>query len=88
MAFWIPGMSTCTHCGVVLQPDDEVVLLPPAWLEATDPMTNFREASFHRKCWLTWPLRQQFVARVNDSGRSGYRIDLEGKWEYIGDQEQ
>jgi hypothetical protein len=83
MPFWIPGLTQCRHCGGVLQPGDDVLLLPPAWLPVWEPMFNFREAVFHRACWVVWPHRQRFIDRVNATA-SGYRMGIDGNWEFVG----
>ena len=83
MPFWIPVKTTCRHCGQTLQRGDDVLMLPPAWLEPWEPMHNFREASFHRVCWESWPLRWRFVERVNATD-SGYRMQSDGRWEFVG----
>ncbi len=83
MPFWIPGHTACTHCGGLLHRGDDVLLLPPAWLPAYEPMHAFREAAFHRTCWAAWPHRERFVERVNATD-SGYRIGDDGQWEFVG----
>ena len=83
MPFWLPERSSCTHCGLLLRQGDDVFQLPPAWLPACEPMTNFREAAFHRSCWLAWPHRQRFVERVNATD-SGYRFSEDGRWSFVG----
>jgi hypothetical protein len=85
MPFWIPGHSVCRHCGEVLQHDDDVFLLPAACLPDWEPMANFREAPFHRSCWLVWPHRERFIERVNVTN-SRYRFDHEGNWAFVGDR--
>jgi hypothetical protein len=83
MPFWLPGRTRCGHCGEALRSGDDVVSLPPAWLPAYEPMYNFREAWFHRDCWAAWPHRERFIERVNDTD-SGYRIEGDGRWEFVG----
>jgi hypothetical protein len=60
-------------------------MLPEAWLDAWDPMTNFRGAAFHRECWSQWKWRDRFVERVNSTG-SGYRMAIDGHWEFVGER--
>jgi hypothetical protein len=48
-------------------------------------MSNFREAPFHRACWLAWPHRARFAERVNATD-SGYRFAEDGGWQFVGNQ--
>jgi hypothetical protein len=83
MPFWLAGRTSCGHCGKPLQGDEDVLSLPPAWLPIHEPMSNFREAWFHRACWAVWPHRERFIERVNDTD-SGYRMERDGRWEFVG----
>ena len=57
---------------------------PPAWLEKWEPAHNFIGAVFHRSCWMNWPFRQGLIGSVNNSPRSGYRMNEDGTWEFLG----
>ena len=72
------------HCGRVLQQTDQVFQLPPAWLPLWEPMTNYREATFHVTCWPMWQYREQFIERVNATD-SGYRFAEDDSWSFVGD---
>lgn len=83
MPLWIAGLSTCRHCNNVLRSDDDVFALPPAWFPPWKPMRNFTGVVFHRACWQVWPMREQFVERVNTTD-SGYQFLNDDDWTFRG----
>jgi hypothetical protein len=61
------GHSTCPLCGVILRPEDDLIATSHFIEFESDPLWRYSDAAMHRRCFLTWELRPQFVARYNQT---------------------
>lgn len=68
MALIITGKSLCAICGEVIAKGDEVVATSH-FLGPSEPLHRYSDAPFHKRCFLTWDRREEFVTRYNDVTR-------------------
>jgi hypothetical protein len=62
MALVFRGKTTCMICGEVLQQDDDIGATTAFIADKSDPLWRYSDAAFHRSCFSSWPLRQEFEA--------------------------
>ena len=65
MALIVYGASECPLCDAVLSEGDDIIGTSHFIADESDPLWSFSDAAMHRACFLTWPLRESFVARYN-----------------------
>jgi hypothetical protein len=65
MAGIYPGMK-CPICESVIDPGDLVVTTRP-FLDEGDPLFIYSEMAMHKRCFLKWPRRNEFVARYRQA---------------------
>ena len=76
MALIITGKSLCALCGDVIAKEDELVATSH-FLGPDDPLFRFSDAPFHKRCFLAWEHREEFVSRYNDVTRGVARHHME-----------
>ena len=76
MALIITGKSHCAVCGEVIAKDDEIVATSH-FLGPSDPLFRYSDAPFHKRCFLTWQRREEFVTRYNAVTRGIARHHME-----------
>ena len=59
------GHTKCPLCGAVIETEDDLVATSHFIATQSDPLWQFSDAAMHRRCFMSWELRQQFVARYN-----------------------
>jgi hypothetical protein len=69
MALIFPGATKCPLCGDVIRSKDEVVATSAFIGDKKDTLWQYSDAAFHRKCFLDWDRRAEFVKRFNDVRR-------------------
>jgi hypothetical protein len=65
MALLFEGKTWCALCGEVVQAGDEVVATSHFIADHGDPLWKYSDASFHKRCFVSWELRAEFVAKFN-----------------------
>jgi len=53
-------------CGEVIGQDDEIVATSHFIADRNDPLWRYSDAQFHKRCFLTWDGRAEFIARFNE----------------------
>jgi hypothetical protein len=59
------GVTTCPLCGQVISAEEEVIATSHFIPDESDGLWRFSDAAMHRKCFLAWPRRGDFVAKFN-----------------------
>jgi len=67
MALILRGKTTCAICQLTLEKDDEIVATSHFITDKSDPLWRYSDAAMHRRCFLSWDARVQFVERFNSS---------------------
>ncbi len=65
MALVFRGKSRCPICGDVIGQEDDIVATTHFITGREDPLWRFSDAAMHKKCFLSWELRETFVAQFN-----------------------
>src|ERR1041385_6740900 len=71
MALIFRGKSKCALCGEVIAVDDALVATSHFIADQSDSLWRYSDAAFHKRCFLAWERRAEFVRRYNDK-MSGY----------------
>lgn len=66
MALIDRGASKCAICGEVIGLDDDIVATSHFIADRTDSLWQYSDAPFHRRCFLVWDRRGEFVLRYNE----------------------
>jgi hypothetical protein len=53
-------------CHEVLAKDDDIVATSHFIADRNDPLWQFSDAGFHRRCFIHWEHRGEFVRRYNE----------------------
>jgi|SRR5262249_14994726 len=65
MALIIFGKSRCSLCGTVLAAGEDLVATTHFIADETDPLWRYSDSGMHRRCFLAWEHRPNFVAKYN-----------------------
>ena len=65
MALILRGQTQCTICGTVIEDGDAIVATTHFISDKDDPLWHFSDSGMHRPCFLSWPLREDFVHKYN-----------------------
>ncbi|HTQ49960.1 MAG TPA: hypothetical protein VMJ12_04555 [Candidatus Acidoferrales bacterium] len=66
MALIFRGKSKCKICGEVIDQNDDIVATSHFIADRKDSLWPYSDAPFHKRCFLTWDRREEFVARFNE----------------------
>jgi hypothetical protein len=66
MALIEPGASKCALCGEVIGLHDEIVATSHFIADRKDSFWQYSDAPFHKRCFLAWDRRAEFVRRYNE----------------------
>lgn len=66
MALLFRGKTTCPLCFKVITKDDEVVGTTHFIADQGDPLWEYSDAAFHKKCFDAWEHRDEFLARYEE----------------------
>ena len=66
MALLLRGKTECPLCYGVIGKDDEVVGTTHFIADQTDPLWQYSDAAFHKKCFDAWERRDEFLARYEE----------------------
>ena len=69
MALIIRGKTCCSICRCVLQESDDVVATAAFISDKIDPLWPHSDAGIHRRCFLRWERREDFVQTFNATMR-------------------
>jgi hypothetical protein len=69
MALLLRGKTECPLCREAIGKDDEVVGTTHFIADQTDPLWQFSDAAFHKKCFDAWEHRDEFLARYEEVRR-------------------
>jgi hypothetical protein len=67
MAIIIRGKSECPLCGKALAEGQRLIGTQHFIPDPEDPLWRFSDAGMHYDCFQQWPLREQFVAKYNNT---------------------
>jgi len=65
LALILRGKTPCSICGDVINDGDVVVATSHFIGDKDDPLWRFSDSGMHRDCFLSWPLREDFVLKYN-----------------------
>ncbi len=54
-------------CHEVLAKDDDIVATSHFIADRDDPLWRYSDAGFHRRCFIRWEHRDEFVRRYNEA---------------------
>ena len=66
MALFQPGKTECPLCRKVIGKDDEAVGTTHFIADQTDPLWQYSDAMFHKRCLDAWEHRDEFIARYEE----------------------
>ncbi|HEY3755817.1 MAG TPA: hypothetical protein VGL42_06675 [Opitutaceae bacterium] len=66
MAITIIGKSQCVLCGEIIAKGDEVVATSHFIGDKTDSFFRYSDAPFHKRYFLAWDRRAEFVRHFNE----------------------
>ena len=69
MALIMRGKTECALCHEVIAVEDEIVATSHFIADAKDPFWQYSDAPFHRRCFVAWDRREEFVRRFNEAVR-------------------
>jgi hypothetical protein len=69
MALIIHGRTKCALCREIIAPDDELIGTPHFIGDRNDSLWSYSDAAFHRRCFLAWERREEFVRRFNEAAK-------------------
>ena len=69
MALIIRGKTECPLCREVVSSDDDIVATSHFIGDPKDPLWQYSDAAFHRRCFAAWARRDEFIKRYNDTVR-------------------
>jgi hypothetical protein len=83
MALIFDGKSKCALCGVIIASEDEIVATSHFVADPNDFFWKYSDAPFHRRCFLAWEKREEFIGRFNETmklyvfgnGKRNYMLD-------------
>ena len=75
MAMILEGSSQCSICERPLYSRDGIVFFGHFISDTEDPLWRFSDSAMHRKCFLSWPPREEFRARQNQDLRQAVYAD-------------
>ena len=80
MALVFRGKTECPLCHQVIVKDDEIVGTTHFIADSKDSLWQYSDAAFHRRCFLTWERREEFVAQYNQltAGSRGHHMESDG----------
>jgi hypothetical protein len=67
MALIFCGKTKCPLCQEIITADDEVVATSAFIADRNDPLWQYSDAAFHRRCFASWEKREEFVRRFNET---------------------
>ena len=65
MAICIRGATRCSLCDQVITEDDDVVMTSHFIPDQAHPLWRYSDSTMHRRCFLGWEHRGEFVAMFN-----------------------
>jgi hypothetical protein len=65
VALVLPGKTECSICGGVIMDHDEVVATSHFIADRNDPLWRFSDSAMHRRCFVAWGWKAEFVTRFN-----------------------
>ncbi|HLG17589.1 MAG TPA: hypothetical protein VJH03_24305 [Blastocatellia bacterium] len=72
MAVIVRGKSACSVCGKVIEERDQIVATSQFIQDKADPLWPFSNTAIHKRCFLGWKLRSEFVDRYNEIAPSTF----------------
>src|ERR1022692_1019287 len=85
MALIARGKSKCALCGEVVAVDDALVATSHFIADQTDSLGLSSDAPFHKRCFVSWERREEFIRRYNETmsghvfgNRKRHHMDDEG----------
>jgi hypothetical protein len=67
MALILPGKTRCAICDVVLDDDADLVSTSHFIAERGHRLWSFSDAAMHRRCFLAWEHRAEFIELYNNT---------------------
>lgn len=87
MAVIIRGKSKCSVCGKVIDERDQIVATSQFITDANDPLWKFSNTAMHKRCFLGWDRRSEFIDRYNQiasgstsRGATYHRMERDGSF--------
>ena len=74
----VEGTRVCWLCRKAVDNDFEAVITAP-FLTKRDPLWRYAGGSLHRKCFLAWDRRKEFIRKFNLVMAPLYEMDGEGE---------
>jgi hypothetical protein len=84
MALFFPGKSKCALCGEVIAVNEPVIATSHFITDKNDSLWRYSDAPFHKRCFVTWERRQDFVRLYNNT--MGAHIFGSGKRHHMDDE--
>ena len=69
MALIIRGQTACALCREAIAPDDDLIGTPHFIESSKDSFWHYSDAAFHKRCFLAWERRDEFVRRFNEAAK-------------------
>lgn len=66
MAIILLGHTRCALCKVLLEESDEIIGLP-AFAFENDPLYEYSDDAFHKKCYENWELRETVEINIKEA---------------------
>ena len=69
MALIFTGKTKCALCSEVVAASDDIVATSHFIRDQNDSLWKYSDAAFHRRCFVAWERREEFIKRFNDTVR-------------------
>ena len=61
------GSTECPLCFHVINRKDNIVATTAFLKDEADPFWHYSDTAMHKKCFMSWDKRQEFIAKYNEA---------------------
>jgi len=69
MALIIRNQTKCAICGTIIDQEDDIITTTHFISSKEDPLWRYSDSCMHKRCFLTWEHRAEFVKKYNAVAR-------------------
>jgi hypothetical protein len=70
MALIFRSKTECVLCHEVIATEDDIVASSAFIKDSKDSLWQYSDAAFHKRCFVAWQRREEFVRRFNETMKS------------------